>query len=222
MLIAVDVDGTLYDGETVADEAIRALRRARDEGHIITIVTGRRWDDLDRIVPAIVRLCDQVVCEHGGVLVESRTARLTLLAEPIEPELIAALSAAGIPDLDIGHVVAGAPAASLARVTSARDRVGSRRIIITNKDSIALAPPECDKGSGLRAAIAELELQRLPILAIGDAENDLPMFRIATFAVGVANADEAVRASGVPLTMAAVGRGVAEALDRYAFRPPPN
>ena len=53
------------------------------------------------------------------------------------------------------------------------------------------------------------------MLAVGDAENDLAMFRIATIAVGVANADAAVIASGVPITEGRAGRGVPEALHKY-------
>ena len=215
MVIAVDVDGTLYDGREVAEEATDALRRAHADGHTLVIVTGRRWEELGHVVPTIIAITARVVCEEGGVLVNVETGQVTLLAEPVEPELVAGLRAAGVPALDVGHVVVGAPTSSLAIVTEVRDRVGSRRIIVTNKGSIALTQTGCDKGTGLRAAVVDLHAQDLPILAIGDAANDLAMFRIATIAVGVANSDDAVRTSGVPLTTASAGRGVAEALQRF-------
>lgn len=222
MLIAVDVDGTLFDGSGVAVEAIEALGRACADGHMLVIVTGRRWEGLDLVVPEVVALADRVVCEEGGVIVNAHTGQLALLAEPVEPELIAALVVAGVPALDIGHVVVGAPTASLPIVTEVRDRLGSSRIIITNKGSIALTPRGCDKGTGLRAAVAALQLSGIPILAIGDAQNDLPMFAAATIAVAVANADDAVRASGVLLTDESAGLGVAEALARFLLRPTPG
>ena len=75
---------------------------------------------------------------------------------------------------------------------------GSQRLVVTNKASIALAPAGSNKGTGLRAALRALGLDDRPILAIGDAANDLPMFAVATIAVGVANSDDAVRAAGVP------------------------
>jgi hydroxymethylpyrimidine pyrophosphatase-like HAD family hydrolase len=214
MVVAVDVDGTLYDGVEVAAEAVDALRQAHDDGHTLVIVTGRRWEELGHVVPAILGFVDRVVCEEGGVLVNVESGELTLLAEGVEADLVAGLRAAEVPYLDVGHVVVGAPATSLALVTEVRDTVGSIRKIVTNKGSIALAPLGCDKASGLRAAIADLRLQDLPIVAIGDAQNDLPMFAIATIAFGVANSDDAVRASGVRLTTASFGSGVAEALRR--------
>ncbi|MDX6717730.1 MAG: hypothetical protein QOH30_4288 [Baekduia sp.] len=215
MVIAVDVDGTLFDGSGVAEEATAALRQATADGHTLVIVTGRRWEGLELVVPDVVALADRVICEEGAVMVDVAGPSLTLLEAPIDPELIAGLLAAGVPALDIGHVVVGAPISSLEIVTAVRNRLAPDRMIVTNKSSIALAPKGCDKGTGLRAALSELHLQAAPILAIGDAENDLPMFAIATIAVGVANADDAVRAAGVPLTEASVGLGVAEALRRF-------
>jgi hydroxymethylpyrimidine pyrophosphatase-like HAD family hydrolase len=222
MVIAVDVDGTLFDGVCVADEAIEALGSARADGHTVIIVTGRRWEELGNVVPDVLALTDRAVCEEGGVLVNVGTSEITLLADPAEVDLIAALRAAGVPNLDIGHVVIGAPTTSLDVVTEVRDRVGSHRRVITNKGSIALTPAGCDKGTGLRAAIAELHLEELAIMAIGDASNDVPMFNIATIAVGVANSDDAVRASGVRLTTASFGSGVAEALRRHLTARPPD
>ena len=222
MVIAVDVDGTLYDGVGVAPDAVAALTQATADGHTLVIVTGRRWEELGHVIPGVLELAVRAVCEEGGVMVDVVTGQLSLLAEPAEPALVAELRSAGVPSLDIGHVVVGAPTSWRDVVTAARDRVGSARAVITNKGSIALTPPGCDKASGLRAAVADLGLAGLPILAIGDASNDLAMFAIATVAVGVANADDAVRASGVPLTTASVGLGVAEALRRFLPRPSPG
>jgi hypothetical protein len=223
MVIAVDVDGTLYDGTGVAAEAVEALHVARTSGHVLVIVTGRRWEELGLVVPdEVLAMTSRVVCEEGGVLVDASTGHITLLADAVEPDLLAALEAAGVPALDVGHVVIGAPTAFRDVVTEVRDRVGSRRTIITNKGSIALTPRGCDKAVGLRAAVADLDVRDAPIFAIGDAANDLPMFAIAAIAVAVANADDAVRASGVPLTTASAGLGVAEALHRLLPRPIPD
>jgi len=215
MVVALDVDGTLYDGVEVAPEALKELRRARADGHTLVIVTGRRWEELGTVVPDVVELVERAVCEEGGVMVHVASGNVTLLGEPVEDDLVDALSAAGVPMLDVGRVVVGAPTTSLAIVTDVRDRMGSSRRIVTNKSSIALTPAACDKGTGLLAAIADLDQKGRPILAIGDAANDLPMFAVATIAVAVANADDAVRASGVPLTTATFGAGAAEALRKF-------
>ncbi|HZX54223.1 MAG TPA: HAD hydrolase family protein, partial [Ilumatobacteraceae bacterium] len=141
MVVALDVDGTLYDGVEVAPEALKELRQARAAGHTLVIVTGRRWEELGTVVPDVVELVARAVCEEGGVMVDTTTGEVTLLAEPVEPDLVDALNAAGVPMLDVGRVVVGAPTTSLAVVTDVRDRMGSSRRIVTNKSSIALTPP---------------------------------------------------------------------------------
>jgi len=218
MVVAVDVDGTLYDGVEVAPEAIRELGRARADGHTLVIVTGRRWEELGTVAPDVVALVERAVCEEGGVLVNVATGAISLLGEPVDAALVDALDAAGVPMLDVGRVVVGAPTTSLQIVSEVRDRVAAGRRIVVNKGSIALAPPGCDKGTGLLAAMADLGLTGTPILAIGDAANDLPMFAVATIAIAVANADDVVRASGVPLTTATFGAGAAEALRKFLPR----
>lgn len=217
MAIALDIDGTLYDGVEVAPEAVAALKAAKAAGHRLLIVSGRRWEQIPAIVP-IIDLFERVVGEEGGVLVNVATGEMTLLGEPIEPELVRGLQAAGVPFLDVGHVVVGTPAAWIDTVTEVRDRLGSTLAMVRNKSSVALAPPECNKGTGLRAALQDLGIEGIPVLAVGDAENDLAMFRVATIAVGVANADAAVMASGIPITEGRAGRGVAEALRTYLPR----
>src|SRR5947199_10506624 len=105
MVIAVDVDGTLYDGVEVAPEAVDELKRARADGHTLVIVTGRRWEELGTVVPDVVDLAELAVCEEGGVMVDIATGSVRLLAEPLEPGLVDALEAAGVPMLDVGRVV---------------------------------------------------------------------------------------------------------------------
>jgi hydroxymethylpyrimidine pyrophosphatase-like HAD family hydrolase len=219
MLIAVDVDGTLYDGGIVATEAIEALREADDEGHIVMIVTGRRWEDLPNVVPAeVIELCFALVCEEGGVLVSPGTRAITLLAETYHPEMVAALTAGGVPALDVGHVVLAGPSTFIDVFEAVHAQFDSGHHVIVNKGSVALAPPDCDKGTGLRAAIKTLGLEGLPIIAIGDATNDLPMFEIADHPCAVANADSNVLAAGVPLLQHRGGAGVAEALRKHLPR----
>ena len=153
LVVAVDVDGTLYDGVTVAPEAVDALRRCRERGDLLVIVTGRRYETLAEVVPTVLPLCHRVVGEEGGVLVDVATGEIQLLADGVEPQLLADLLAAGVPDLDVGHVVIGGPVAYLQAFASANERTGGRRHIVVNKASVALAAPGCDKASGLRAAI---------------------------------------------------------------------
>jgi len=215
LLIAVDVDGTLYDGEAVPAETEAALRACRDHGDLLVIVTGRRWETLPEVVPSVLELFHCVIAEEGGVIVDVASGAVQLLAPRVEPDLLAALRGAGVTELDIGHVVVGAPVEHFAAFASARDTVGSTRHLVVNKLSVALAPRGFNKASGLRAAVDRLSAHGVPVVAIGDAANDLPMFAAATHPYAVANSDRAVYDSGVPITQAKAGYGVAEVLRLY-------
>lgn len=215
MVVALDVDGTLYDGTQVANEAVDALREAHRDGHVIIIVTGRRFDTLADVVPAVLPLCTVVVAEEGGVLVDMATGSTTLLAPPIDEVVVDALTAAGVTDLDVGRVAVGADRRFEAAMRSVHRTHASHHEVVVNKGSVALVPRGCDKGTGLRAALDAVGCSTLPVLAVGDAANDLPMFAVAAVAAAVANADADVVAAGITLMDAPFGAGVAEALRRF-------
>jgi len=213
-IIAIDVDGTLYEGGVVAPQAIAALRDATDRGHIVLVVTGRRWTSLFDVIPEVLPLCIGAVCENGGVLVVREPAQHTLLHRQASSTLIAALQAAHIEPLDVGEVALGVPTVFGAEVAQIVAAAGTDEVMVHNKGSIMLLPPNCDKATGLRSALNTLQLTGSPIIAIGDAGNDLPMFEMATHPVAVANADDAVLAARVPRTRGVAGLGVAEAVNR--------
>lgn len=216
MLIAVDFDGTLYDGGIVANEALESLRAAADSGHAVMIVTGRRWEDLRTVAPRqLLDSCVALVCEEGGLLVNPHTDEVELLTETYDPELIAALTAAGVDEIEVGHVVLASTSKFLPVFEELQQQFAPSHHVILNKGSVALAPPSCDKGTGLKAAAAAFGLDGWPIIAIGDATNDLPMFAVADYPCVVANADPVVVASGLPMLGQRSGHGVAEALAKH-------
>ena len=216
MILALDVDGTLFDGIGVDVGAVRAIEQAYDEGHTVIIVTGRPWRDLATIIGEILPFASVAVCEDGAVVVDCLTGAKRLLAEPPSPELVQTLHDLGVTGIVAGDVAIGMPVLYDVVAKAAVARFPGLHLV-HNKNSVAIVPNGCDKGTGLREAIADFGLHDERVLAIGDASNDLPMFRIADVAVGVANADDAVRASGVALASASVGAGVAEAIATHIF-----
>ncbi len=74
-----------------------------------------------------------------------------------------------------------------------------------------------DKGVALARLAAALGLDAAAVMAVGDAENDLPMVTYAGVGVAVANASPALRAAADYVCAAPCGRGVAEAMRRFAL-----
>jgi hydroxymethylpyrimidine pyrophosphatase-like HAD family hydrolase len=214
-IVALDVDGTLFDGAGVDDEATAAVEEAHRSGHVVMIVTGRPWRDLPVIVPGLLPSVTTAVCEHGALMVAVSSGEVTHLTPPVPDHVREALIAACLDSMVLYEATIGFDAVDRPIVEEICGRPGSGSYVVGNKDSIAVVPHGCDKGTGLRRAIEESGIDGHRVIAIGDATNDLPMFAIADVAVAVANADPALVAAGIELTARPFGAGVAEALRRH-------
>ncbi|MCB9380131.1 MAG: HAD hydrolase family protein [Ilumatobacteraceae bacterium] len=215
MVVALDVDGTLYDGRAVAAEAVAAIAAAAAAGHVVLIVTGRPWRDLPQIIPDVLPHVTLAACEEGTVMVRVATGEHLLLAEPVNRRFATGLVAADVGPVSLGDVMIGAPALAADVARRLRDEGDDDVHLVRNKGSVAILPSGFDKGRALRDALRLLGLEGSRVLAIGDAANDLPMFAVADVAVAVAGADAAVRDACIPLTEHDAGVGVAEALRRH-------
>jgi hypothetical protein len=218
MIVALDVDGTLYDGRFVEPAATAAIASAVADGHVAVIVSGRPWRDLGQIIPDVLALSAVAVCEHGALLVDVRTGETVQLAAPIDPRVRDLIAAADGRDMVVYEATIGLPASAREVAEAACARVGGC-YVVANKDSIAIVPDGCDKGTGLAHAVEYLGLPDRPVIAIGDATNDLPMFARADVAVAVANAEPALVATGIEVMQQPFGAGVAEALARHVLAP---
>lgn len=216
MIVALDVDGTLFDGHSVDPAAVVAIEAAVANGHVALIVSGRPWRDLQQIIPDVLRSTPVAVCEHGAVLVDVQDGSVHHLVAPVDPAVAAMIAAADGQDMVVYEATIGLPASARELAEAACTRVGGC-YVVANKASIAIVPNGCDKGTGLAQAIEHLGMSDRALMAIGDATNDLPMFAMADVAVAVANAEPALAATGIELTRRAFGAGVAEALARHVL-----
>ena len=68
--IASDVDGTLVnDAKAIPDEAIEAIRVARESGIRVAIASGRAWHEMDDIIEAMPCL-RYFVCTNGAYVMD--------------------------------------------------------------------------------------------------------------------------------------------------------
>jgi len=89
------------------------------------------------------------------------------------------------------------------------DSIGpSGKIILT------ITAATASKGAALQAACRHLELQPRDVVAFGDAENDIEMFRVAGASVAMGQADDEVKAHATAVTARNDEAGVARAIER--------
>ena len=72
--LATDYDGTIAEDGVVAEATLEALRKLKQSGRKLLLVTGRQLPDLKKVLPEIA-LFDLVVAENGGILFDPRPAR---------------------------------------------------------------------------------------------------------------------------------------------------
>jgi len=101
-----------------------------------------------------------------------------------------------------------------------RQELTGRQLYITRSQPyfLEILNVEATKGKGLQAVANRLSIDRKHILAIGDNENDIEMFRYAGFAVAMANAEEHVRMHVDYVTKTNDDDGVAEAIEKLVLR----
>ena len=209
--IATDYDGTIaHDG--VVDAATNdALRRARDAGLRLILVTGRELNDLFNTF-AGTDVFDLVVAENGAVLFEPRTKDVRMLAPPPSAVLVEALTKANAP-MSVGHTIVATvePHDRILLETIRESRLPWQ--VIYNKGSVMALPAGINKATGLGVALNQLLQLPAGTIGVGDAENDHAFLSMCGLAVAVANALESVKLAADLVTEGARGEGVAELIE---------
>jgi len=216
--LVVDIDGTLTDDRRALDPRVIPVLRAWPDD--VVVATGKS-------MPYPVALCEflaiepNLIAENGGVVLVGRAGTLEIVGDRMAADaMVADFEAAGY-DLGWG-------AADLVNrwreteVAVAKDAV-SRPVLAEFAGEHGLAvvdtgyayhvkSPAVDKGTGLAVVAEGLGRDLEAFLAVGDSENDAPMFELVGRSVAVANADDVARAAADHVTEAAFADGFFEAI----------
>jgi hydroxymethylpyrimidine pyrophosphatase-like HAD family hydrolase len=199
-------------GGKVSDDAWEALRRLRDSGRRLVLVTGRELDDLRRIC-ARLELFDRVVAENGGVIYRPATGERRLLAPAPPREFVRAMRARGVAHLGVSStLVATVKPYEEVALQIIRD-LGLELHVVFNKEAVMIVSPGVTKASGLAAALEELRLSPHNVVGVGDAENDHAFLELCECSAAVANALPMVKKHADFVTAGDYGRGVIELID---------
>jgi hypothetical protein len=211
--LACDYDGTIAHHGKVSDATLAALKRIRETGRRLILVTGRELDDLAAHFPAL-DVFDQVVAENGAVLYTPSTNTEKPLAEQPADELVRALQDRKVTPLSVGRSIVTTWTPHDKTVFEVIHELGLELQVIFNKGAVMILPPGVNKASGLTAALAEMKLSPHNCVGVGDAENDHAFLRLCECSVAVANALPALKGRADLVTKADHGRGVIELIDR--------
>jgi HAD superfamily hydrolase (TIGR01484 family) len=225
LALAVDYDGTLADHGAVGLETLNALRRLHDAGRRLVLVTGREMEDLRHAFPETA-LFDRIVAENGGVLYDPATGRERALAPPPPVAFVQSLMESSVEPISVGRTIVATWTPHEKTILSTIAELGLELQITFNKGAVMVLPAGVNKGTGLKAALDDLELSPLNVAAVGDAENDHAFLRLCGASAAVANAIPALKQASDIVLAGDHGAGVAELIERIiredACLLPPN
>jgi hydroxymethylpyrimidine pyrophosphatase-like HAD family hydrolase len=212
--IASDYDGTLAEDGAVSARTLEALRAFKAQQGQLVLVTGRVLPELKSVFPAL-DVFDLVVVENGALLYWPKSGEQRLLADRPPPEFVAKLKAAGVGPIQCGECIVATWEPHDAKVLETIKEMELDLSIIFNKGAVMILPTGVDKASGLKAALAALDLPASETIGFGDAENDLPFLKLCGLSVAVANSLESVKTAADWTTQRPRGAGVSEVLEQY-------
>jgi hydroxymethylpyrimidine pyrophosphatase-like HAD family hydrolase len=212
-VLATDFDGTLAHDGRVDESTVADLRRARDAGIRLVMVTGRELPDLFNTF-AYSDLFDLVVAENGAVIYDPLTQKVDVLTGGPPPALIEILERQSIP-LSVGHSIIATVEPHEHQVLAAIRDLGLDWHVIFNKGAVMVLPSDVTKATGLEPALAALGVTAAETVGVGDAENDQAFLKICGLAVAVANALGPVKEMAHVVTRGARGAGVSEIIERW-------
>jgi HAD superfamily hydrolase (TIGR01484 family) len=211
--LACDYDGTLATDGHVSEPALDALRRLRESGRKLILVTGRLVPDVAALFEPL-ELFDRVIAENGALLYRPGSKEERALVEPMPAEFVSLLAERGVAPLQLGRVIVATMRPHETTVLAAIRDLGLELQVIFNRDAVMVLPSGVNKGTGLHAALEELGLSLHNVVGIGDAENDHGFLELCECPVAVANALPAVQQRAAFVTGKENGHGVSELVSR--------
>ena len=221
-VLALDYDGTITSGDGVDASVRAAIAAVRESGATVLLVTGRILNELRRVAGDL-HFVDGVVAENGAVVYFPDNDHTTVLAPQMPQAFLAELGHRGIP-FQSGHCLVDAHADDSQRLLDAIRALELPLVPIFNRSRVMIMPQGVSKATGLHAALDMLRLSPRNTFAIGDAENDHELLRLAEVGAAVEWGSPALQAAA-DLVLAGKGpRAVAEFLAPLAVSrslPPP-
>jgi len=218
---AVDIDGTItLNGKgSIHLEALARLRSLKDEGHNVILVTGRSSVE-GYLLSIFGGLTHMAVGENGGCITYGDKIQHKILGN--KGECVHALATIQSRlDIEIKEkpVFPRMTEVVLERtfqIEEAQKIVDRENLNVILSDSgygYHINSKGVNKGSGFLEAIKILDVDLNDVIAIGDSETDIPLFKIVENSIAVSNSTENLKKIAKIVTTKKSGEGVLEGLD---------
>lgn len=219
---AVDIDGTITENGVgrIHLDALAALRHLKNIGHNVIFVSGRSSIE-GYLLSVFGGTTNIAVGENGGCITLGPNEH-KLLGN--KEECVAAFEfiKSKIDNVKEKSVFPRLTEVVLERTFDVED---AKKIISENNLNVGLSDSQyafhinssgINKGRGFEEVMKMLSVTKDDVIAIGDSETDVPLFKIAKTSVALGNAFESVQSQATFSVSAKSGDGVIDALDKLA------
>ena len=182
-VLALDYDGTIATDRGIDGDVRDAIAAARTNGITVLLVTGRILSELRRVAGDL-HFVDGVVAENGAVVHFPDSDHTSVLAPRVVEGLLNGLGAEGIA-CQPGECLIDADAADGQRLLAVIRRLELPYVLLFNRGRVMVLPQGVSKATGLQVALEMLRLSPRNTVAIGDAENDHELLRLAELGAAV-------------------------------------
>lgn len=182
-VLALDYDGTIALNDRVPPSVLDAIADARRRNVTVILVTGRILDDL-RGVAGDLNFVDGVVAENGALVHFPGSGQTTILAPLIPSTFVSRLKELEIP-FGVGQCLIDADASSAHRLLDVIHNFELPIVLLFNRSRVMALAQGVSKATGLKAALDILRATPRNTVAIGDAENDHELLRLAEVGAAV-------------------------------------
>ena len=218
---AIDIDGTitLNGMGTIHLEALTRLRSLKDDGHNVVLVTGRSSVE-GYILSIFGGLTHLAVGENGGCITFGDKIQHKLLGN--KGECIHALATIQsrlnieIKEKSVFPRMTEVVLERTFEIDKAQKIIDIENLNVVLTDSgyaYHINSKGVNKGSGFLEAIKVLGVDLDDVIAIGDSETDVPLFKIVKNSIAVSNSTENLKKIAKIVTTKKSGEGVLEGLD---------
>lgn len=219
---AVDIDGTITENGVgrINLDALSVLRHLTKIGHNVIFVSGRSSIEgyLLSVFGGTTRLA---VGENGGCITNGPNNHI-LLGNKEE-----CFRAFEVIKSKIDNVKEKPVFPRLTEVVLERtfDIEEAKKLVINNNLNVDLADSQyafhinskgINKARGFQKVMKMLSISQNDVIAIGDSETDIPLFKIAETSVALGNSADFVKAEAKIVVSGKAGDGLIEAMDKLA------
>jgi len=219
---AVDIDGTITEngGGRIHLDALASLRHMTNIGHKVIFVSGR--SSIEGFLLSIFGGTTNIAVGENGGCITSGPNNHMLLGNK-EP----CISAFNAIKSEFENVMEKPVFPRLTEVVLERtfDIDLAKQFLIKKKLNVDLSDSQyafhinssgINKGKGFQEVMKKLSISKEEVIAIGDSETDVPLFKIAQTSIALGNSSDYVKSQASMTVDSKSGDGVIEALDYLA------